>query len=242
MRLTPALLCLVLACAAVAPQDAAYRGAYEGLRDAAYDESEPIEEIRERYRRTIQAADADAPDPKLRLYRRSLAQLMAGRAERAAGNPEAATGHYEACLASARASLDLGSYSEGYRMMAEAVSQMCLTRGAAFVLANGSSVLRYARQAIALDGNNGRAHIILAAAKIYPPAVLGGDPDRGASLLKRSMEMPDIEKDDWFNIYSGMGVACAKLRLKDEAAGWLERALRLYPGNRFARREYDRLK
>jgi len=237
-----ALLCLLLARAPVVAQELSYREAYESLRDAAYDQSEPIEQTRGRYRGALRAAGADAPDERLRLYRLSRVEYMAGRAEQAAGSLEAATRHYEASLAHARDSLDLGPYSEGYRMMAEAVSQMCLTRGPAFLLASGSSVLRYARQAIALDERNGRAHIILAASRVYPPAAFGGDPRQGVGILKRCMEMPDIEKDDWFNIYSGMGVGCRKLHRQDEAALWLDRARGLYPGNRFARREHDRLR
>jgi hypothetical protein len=127
-------------------------------------------------------------------------------------------------------------------MMAEAVSQMCLTRGAAYLLAHGRRVLRYAGEAIALDGRNGGARIIIASSKIYPPAVFGGDPKRGMDILKLSLSMPDIEKDDLFNIYCGMGVACAKLRQSEEAAWWFERARGLYPGNRFVAGEYGRLR
>ena len=231
-----------LAGAPVAAEEGSFRAAYRGLRDAAYDQSEPIERTRERYRSAIGLAGADSPGEKARRRRLSRVEYMAGRAEQGAGNFGEATVHYESCLAWARASLQLGADSEGYRMMAEAVSQMCLTRGPAYLLANGRSVLRYADESIALDENSGGARIILAAAKIYPPALFGGDPRRGMEILKLSMGMPDIEKDDLFNIYCGMGVACSRLRLAEEAASWLERARGLYPGNRFVSSEYERLR
>ncbi len=236
-----ALLSCLSGAGAVA-QEGSFRAAYESLRDAAYDQSEPIERTRERYRVAAGLAAADSPDERLRRSRLSRVEYMAGRAEQAAGNLDAATGHYESSLGWAQASLELGPDSDGYRMMAEAVSQMCLTRGAAYLLAHGRSVLRCASEAIALDERNGGARIIVAASKIYPPAVFGGDPRRGIDLLKVSLAMPDIEKDDLFNIYCGMGVAYAKLRQPEKAARWFEQARGLYPGNRFVAGEYERLR
>jgi hypothetical protein len=127
-------------------------------------------------------------------------------------------------------------------MAAEAVARMCVTRGAAFTLANGSRALGHARRALALDGRSGRALVVLASSKIYPPPIVGGDPREGLRLLKLALEMPDIEKEDLFNIYCGMGVGLAKLRRQGEAVLWLERAGGLYPGNRFVRDQRERLR
>ncbi len=228
--------------AGAAAEEGSFRAAYECLRDAAYDQSEPIARTRERYRIAADLAAADSPGELLRRRRLARVEYAAGRAEQAAGNLDVATRHYESSLGWARALLELGPDSDGHRIKAEAVSQMCLTRGAAYLLAHGRSVLRCAAEAIALDERNGGARIIIAASKIYPPPVFGGDPRRGMDLLKLCLAMPDIEKDDLFNIYCGMGVACAKLRQPEEAARWFELARGLYPGNRFVAGEYERLR
>jgi len=47
--------------------------------------------------------------------------------------------------------------------------------------------------------------------------------------------------EDGFNIYSGIGLAYGRLKNREEARRWLEKALELYPGNLFVRGEYRKL-
>ena len=50
------------------------------------------------------------------------------------------------------------------------------------------------------------------------PALFGDDPRRGPGVLKLSMGMPDIEKDDLFYTCCAMGVARSRLGQAEEAA------------------------
>ena len=122
--------------------------------------------------------------------------------------------------------------------MADALLQMCLVRGRAFLMANGARGLRYVRRAIELDNDNGKAHIILGASKIYPPVFWGGNPEKGIDLMKQAASKPDIEKDDLFNIYSGIGIAYGKLGRNADAEYWFAEALAIYPRNSYALRQY----
>ncbi len=122
------------------------------------------------------------------------------------------------------------------------MSASCVSsRVSAFFIANGRKVVRYAAQALELDPSNAAAQIIVAASKVYPPPVFGGDPVVGIQLMQKALAMGTAEQDDLFNIYSGIGLAYGKLKNREEARCWLEKALELYPGNLFVRGEYEKL-
>jgi tetratricopeptide (TPR) repeat protein len=59
--------------------------------------------------------------------------------------------------------------------------------------------------------------------------------------MREALAMGTAERDDLFNIYSGIGLAYGKLRDLEEARRWLGKALELYPGNVYARAEYGKL-
>ena len=82
----------------------------------------------------------------------------------------------------------------------------------------------------------------MAAGKVYPPPVFGGNPRLGIELMHKALAMGNAERDDLFNIYSGIGLAYDKLKDSQEARRWLREALDLYPGNLFVRGEHERLR
>jgi tetratricopeptide (TPR) repeat protein len=102
-------------------------------------------------------------------------------------------------------------------------------------------VMSYAEKAIALDPRNAAARIIVAASKVYPPPVFGGNPGRGIELMREALALGTAEKDDLFNIYSGIGIAYSKMDDKAAARPWMDKALALYPGNEYIRQELSRL-
>jgi tetratricopeptide (TPR) repeat protein len=222
-------------------QSLSYRKRYEILRDAVYNQSVSIEAIESLYHDAEATVRTSPLDKKEELYWLSLIEYMVGRAYRNQNGKEPATRHYEAGLACVQESLERGEYSEGYRLMSEILGQMCVVRSVGFVLRNGYKVHGYAQKAIELDPRNGKAHIIIASSRIYPTAAFGGNPEEGIERMKRALTMPDIEKDDLFNIYSGIGIGYSKLDKPQQAAIWLEKALTLYPNNRYALEEYMKL-
>jgi tetratricopeptide (TPR) repeat protein len=240
--LAGALFVLSAASASGAQQPASYQQGYEILRDAVYDQSMSIETVESLYHEAEARVKVSSLGKKERSYWRSLVEYMVGRAYHNENDKKSAARHYEAGLAYVRESLEQGEYSEGYRVMSEIISQMCLVKSVGFVLRNGRKVNEYAKKAIELDPRNGKAHIIIASSRIYPPAAFGGNREMGIERMQKALTMPDIEKDDLFNIYSGIGIAYSKLNKPQQGIMWLEKALRLYPGNEYVLEEVLRLR
>jgi tetratricopeptide (TPR) repeat protein len=226
-------------CAASEPPPA-MRRAYENLRDAAYNNA-PIGRIESLYREALAKVEAAGLEAPIRFYWLGRVEYMSGRGYQAWERKEEAGRHYEAGLELTRRALEAGDFSEGWRMMSEHQGQLCVVKDFGYLLANGPKVLRYAKKAAELDPENVAAQILLAAAKIYPPPIAGGNPTVGIELMRRALSLGGAEADDLFNIYSGIGVAYAKLGDFGQSARWLELALELYPNNRYVREEYEKL-
>jgi len=223
-----------------AGDQAAVRSGYEVLRDAVYN-SETLARIEESYRDAIDRLDsAGLPEADRELWR-SRIEYMVARGYQALEDKKRSVTHYEAGLASlATLSPDRVS-SESWRMTSECISQLCLLKGMGYVVANGPKVSSYAEKALELNPKNAAAQVIVAASKVYPPAMFGGNPKRGIELMKEALSFGTADRDDLFNIYLGTGLAYGKLKNVEEARRWLVMARELYPGNAYARTEYEKL-
>jgi tetratricopeptide (TPR) repeat protein len=235
MRRLLLLLCLVGALAGPLPLYAEAGGlhpAYERLRDATYDD-EPLPRIETLYSGALAALlAARLAQPEDGLWRSRIEYLM-GRAYQNREQKQAAAEHYERGLAQAEAVLAEAEVSDGWRMRSENLSQLCLVKELGFLLANGTKVGQYAEKALELDPRNAAAQIILASGKIYPPPLFGGNPRRGIHMMQQALVLGAAQKDDLFNIYSGIGLAHSKLREREEARKWFARALEVFPNNRY---------
>jgi tetratricopeptide (TPR) repeat protein len=218
----------------------AVRWGYEALRDAVYNsEALPRQQaLYQNARDVLEEAVLAAGDRSL--WRSRIEYLMA-RGFQADGDRRRAAVHYEEGLAVLEAIRKEGAPSEVWRMASECISQLCLLKGLGYVLANGTKVAAYAEKALVLDPKNAAAKVIIAASKVYPPPMFGGNPSRGIELMMEALAMGTAERDDLFNVYSGIGLAYGKLRDLEEARRWLGKALEQYPGNVYARTEYGRL-
>lgn len=219
-----------------------YREWHNTLRDAVYNNDTSIETIEVYYLQARELIESSDLSPQMEHYWMSRTAYLMGRAEKDVEHEDDAFSYYETALEAAESALEYGDFSEGYRMKSEIISQMCLVKHVGFVIANGPKVGMFAKEALELDPRNGKAIIIEASAKVYPPPIYGGNPKKGIELMKKAATMPDIEKDDRFNIYSGIGVCYSKMGQNRQAARWFERALELYPMNRYVNEEYEKVK
>ncbi|MCX7030157.1 MAG: tetratricopeptide repeat protein [Spirochaetes bacterium] len=218
----------------------AVRRAYETLRDAVYD-SEALSRLQALYRDALhELEDAVIPANDRGIWRSRIEYLMA-RGFQACGEKQKAVVHFEDGLTALEMFGADEAPSEVWRMRSECISQLCLLKGLGYILANGTKVVAYAEKALALDSMNAAARVIVAASKVYPPPVFGGNPVRGIELMKEALALGTAERDDLFNIYSGIGLAHAKLKDTEEARYWLGKALELYPGNVYVRTEFGKL-
>ncbi len=221
-----------------------YQLSYVELRDRTYNSDDPAG-LGEPYRRALRQArrahrEGTLGDTQLAYWIGRIEYLM-GRAWQAVEQNDQADGHYTAGLEIIESALEAQRTSELLRLQSDTISQLCLVRGLGYTIINGPRVGPLAQEAIELDPDNGKAIIILASAKVYPPPIFGGNPSEGVRLMREALEKPNIEKDDRFNILSGIGVALGKLSRDAEARRYLRRALELYPLNSFANEELDRL-
>jgi tetratricopeptide (TPR) repeat protein len=227
-------------CAASAGNLSMVRTGYEVLRDAVYN-SEALSRIEAAYRDAVARLEqAGLPDADQVLWR-SRIEYMVARGYHALEDKVHSVAHYESGLASLEVLTPDQVSSESWRMTSECISQLCLLKKVGYIVTNGPKVSTYAEKALAMDPKNAAAQVIIAASRIYPPAMFGGNPKRGIELMKEALSFGTADRDDLFNIYLGMGLAYGKLKSIEEARRWLGMALELYPGNNYARSEYEKL-
>ena len=227
-------------CADSAADQAAVRLGSEALRDAVYN-SEALNRIEALYRDAVERLEKAGLTRGDQELWRSRIEYMVARGYQALDDKKRSVTHYEAGLASLEVLAPDRISSESWRMTSECISQLCLLKGVGYAVANGPKVSVYAEKALALDPKNIAARIIIAASKIYPPAMFGGNPRRGIELMREALSFGTAERDDLFNIYSGIGLAYGKLKDVVEARRWLAMALELFPGNSYARAELEKL-
>lgn len=217
---------------------------YEALRDAVYNQKGDLNGAPDLYEQAAAAARGSSLPEKDRFYWLSRIEYMMGRAYQNLERKKKADSHYEQGYEYIEHSVSAagGDYSESWRMKSEIISQRCMVNGVGYILGNGLNVNKFAENALGMNPDNGKAIIIIASSKVYPPPIYGGNPKKGLALMEEASEKPDIEKDDLFNIYSGYAVAYTKMEDFDKARFWFESALMLYPHNAYVNEEYEKIR
>lgn len=236
-RSTLFLLAFCVICASAGTIPPEFVPVYDTLRDAVYQNS-PISEIRNHYKAADSVRLKFIKDKKDKTYWSGRLEYLAGRAENELRNWKEADAHLAIGLKAIDEHLRTCSCDEGWRVKSAIMGQMCLVKIRQmeywWVLMHGLEVSYLANTALKLQPQNGKAHILIASTLVYPPVLYGGNPSKGIEVMNTALEMPDIEKDDQFNIFSGLGIAYGRLERREEALAYLNKALELYPGNRYA--------
>jgi tetratricopeptide (TPR) repeat protein len=217
----------------------------DSLRDAMYMSAAPetVESEAARLAAALRAASLPEPERALALAR---AEYYAARSWKEVDKKAKAIPHYEEAIVQARAALAAGETAARIIALMKPLSELCLLKDMAFLVANGPKVGQYAKRALALEPGYPAALIAIAASKAYPPAIFGGNPKEGlaemeALLARQSGAVPGdgarLAKDELFDLRMCAGTACEKLGRKTEAAAWFRQALELYPGNAYAREQ-----
>jgi tetratricopeptide (TPR) repeat protein len=207
------------------------------LRDGMYNDL-PLEAAQSLFRSARQQLDvAGLPYGRDSLWRSRIEYLIA-RAFQSSGQKNTAIRHYECGLAFADQAVASGLEAEGWHLKGEHLGQLCLLKDVSFLVSNGNKVRESVRRALSLDPANVSCQILLAADKIYSPRIFGGDALAGIELMQQALRMGAVEKDDLFNIYSGIGAAYLKLHDYEAAKAWFGKALQIYPNNCYASERY----
>jgi tetratricopeptide (TPR) repeat protein len=159
---------------------------------------------------------------------------LAGITFQAEGRKDEAAAYYDQGIAWAENSLSIQATSEGYQYLAANIALACWVRPRSWALKHIGKVEEYAQKALALNPRNIAARYIIAAKYIQAPFPVG-NMKKGAALLREILnyDLGSLEKEDLCNIYLAMALVCQKEKKTDEEKMWQERALALYPANRF---------
>jgi tetratricopeptide (TPR) repeat protein len=159
---------------------------------------------------------------------------LAGVSVQAEGRKTEAAPYYDQGIAWAEDALSIMPASEGYRYLALNIASSCWVKPIPYALANVGKIEEYVQKALALNPRNLAAQYIIAAQYIYAPWPVG-NMRKGAGILREiiSQDMNSLEKEDLVNIYLAMAAVCQKEKKNGEERLWQERALTLYPDNRF---------
>jgi tetratricopeptide (TPR) repeat protein len=159
---------------------------------------------------------------------------LAGVTFQAEGRKNEAAAYYDQGIAWAEDSIALRPTSKGYQYLAANIALSCWVRPRSYALANIGKVDEYAQKALDLNPQNYAAQYIIAAKYIQAPWPVGNI-KRGTRLLQEilSHDLDSLEREDLCNIYLAMAVVCQREKKNSDEGIWQERALALYPGNRF---------
>ncbi|MDR1949319.1 MAG: tetratricopeptide repeat protein [Spirochaetaceae bacterium] len=209
------------------------------LRDAVYEQNLGADEIAPLYRATEKTARETLSGKALYLML-SRCEYMMGRAYQYEERKDEAAARYEAGMAWAEKSLEEGASSEGWRMLAENISQSCAVKSVSYAMANGLKVEKYAKNALDLDPRNSAALYMIAARYVFAPSPFHNY-RRGIRMMEDIIDQNEtiMEKDDRFNVYSAIGYAYMQQKNYREAKPWLEKSLIIYPTNKFVRIMFD---
>jgi tetratricopeptide (TPR) repeat protein len=205
------------------------------LREAIYEQRLSSAEIQPVYREAADRAENSLTGAD-RYVILSRCEYMMGRAYQYEERKAEAAACYEAGMDWAEKALEADGGAEAWQMLAENLSQACAVKSTSYAIANGLKVEKYAKEALALDSQNAAARIMLAARWVYAPAPFNNF-RRGIAMMEDVVNNPhwNVQKDDRFNACSAIGYVYAQQKKYDEAKPWLEKALAVYPTNKYAR-------
>ena len=136
---------------------------------------------------------------QLRYYWLAKVAYLKGVAEKERSNHEKAEEDFSFGKKLILESLDIGDFSEGYRLLADVEGQLISYRDLYYKTKFGPRIRGFIVKAIELDSGNEKAYISLAMYYRDAPLIAGGNPKKSESILKK---MIDITHSDQINLFS----------------------------------------
>jgi tetratricopeptide (TPR) repeat protein len=205
--------------------------------DAVYEQTQSDTQITPMYKETKQRILQSYSGYRLYIVL-SQCEYTMGMFFQFEGQNNEAAAFYEKGIDWAEKSLAENPSSEGYQMLAVNIALSCRVKPLSYILANGRDIVRYAKKALELDPENIVAQYLMAVQYIYAPAIFS-NVRKGLQMLEEisahnSLTIPQLSKEYRFNLYSSMAFAYNKLKNQEETRLWLNKALDVYPTNRYA--------
>lgn len=240
------ILCTMLLSMICSLQAQSLTELYKELRDDMYNQATTSPDIQKQIDRALDQVDsaglaeADTLQWKARFdyisARVYMEADMADKKDFEKFRSKDAEARFERAYDALGAFLEIKEDSDVLTLRADILGQLCLLKGTSFTMANGLNIRKMTDRALELNPENAKALVLAGNDRVYTPKIFGGKPRDGIALFEQAENMPNAEKDDLFNIYSGIGVAWQKLKKKDLARFWMNKALAIYPENIYIQR------
>ncbi|MCL2243845.1 MAG: tetratricopeptide repeat protein [Treponema sp.] len=205
---------------------------YIPLREAIYEQKLSADEIMPVYNNVSNRAKASLSGAAQYIML-SRCEYMMGRAYQYEEKKDQAASHFEEGIIWAQKALELQDSAEAWQMLAENISQSCAVRSVSYAMANGLKVERYSKNALTIDRRNAAAQIMIAARWVYAPSPFNNY-RRGIEMMSAIPDESNMQKDDFFNVYIGIGYAYLQQKNSAQARQWLQKSLEVYPTNKYA--------
>lgn len=202
------------------------------LREAVYGQQLGVNEIRPLYEAAKAAAQAHCTGTALDTALSRCEYLM-GRTLHFYERKQEAVVHYHEGMRLAEKALAAAPSSEGWLLRAENLSQACSIGPWSYTVANGLNVEKFAKNALAINSRSAAAQYLVAARWVFAPAPFNNI-RRGIEMMQAILVNSDLEKDDYFNVYSAIGYGYLQQKKHADARPWLIKSLEIYPTNKFA--------
>ena len=198
-----------------------------------YNSTSSAEGLLPLYDAAVSAARKNFSDDTL-LVALSRCEYIMGRAYSYEENKDAAGSRYDAGDKYAEQALDIRESATAHLMRGENISQNCSVKPVSYALSHGTKVGGLAKKVLKLDENYGAALYLQTAQHIYAPSPFHNH-KKGIREMQEILGDSSVrlEKDDIFNLSSAIGYGYMQREEKDEARKWLQKALEVYPGNKY---------
>ena len=104
-------------------------------------------------------------------------------------------------------SLDMGDFSDGYRLLADVEGQLISYRNLYYKTKYGPGIRGFIVKAIELDSGNKKAYISLAMYYRDAPLIAGGNLKKSESILKKMIDITYSDQIDLFSLYLWIDIA-----------------------------------
>jgi tetratricopeptide (TPR) repeat protein len=232
-KLKPLYLCVLLFSYIIPLSAEQLPDSFYLFRDAVYAQNTGTVQIMRFY--TAAKQDIENVFSGSDLYRAfSRCAYLMGVSFQTEGKKSEAAACYEQGIAWAEDSIAMCPTSEGYQYLAANIALSCWVKPLSYAMANVAKIEENAQRALDLDPQNLAARYVIAGKYIQAPWPVG-NLRKGANILEEivGQNIGSLEQEDIFNIYLAMAIVCQKEKKNEEAGIWQNRALALYPTNRF---------
>lgn len=117
---------------------------------------------------------------------------------------------------------------------AETAGSYFLLDPTAYIFSYGLDASKLITEALSLDSENTQALLLLANSHFHTPAIFGGSARKAAKVLDGfAGKESSLYTFQLFTLYELRGLIAAKAKKTNDAVNWYNKALILYPGNKY---------